>query len=112
MSKNEKDKISVKEENEGILTLKLDKISELSWEAEGLLVRMANVPKCDFKTAEELQKMFPADSVETYQNALLELVDKKFVVFLDGKYAINKIKMFQSMLYLGPKSKDTENKNG
>lgn len=111
MNTNETHKISDEEENEGIFTLKLDKISELSWEAEGLLVRMANVPKCDFRTAEELQKMFPADSVETYQNALNELADKKLVILIEGKYAINKTKMFQSMIYLGSKSKDKEEIN-
>ena len=40
---------------------------------------MVNNPKCDYVTAEILHEMFPADSLETFQQALDELVEKNFV---------------------------------
>ncbi len=93
----------------GIISLKFEKIAELSWEAEGLLTRMVNNPKCDYVTAETLHKMFPADSLETFQSALDELVEKSFVFQQNEKiYSVNKVKMIQEMFYLGSDSKDKE----
>ena len=77
----------------GIVSLKFEKLSELSWEAEGLLTRMVNNPKCDYVTAEILHEMFPADSV-LQQNQKI--------------YSVNKIKMIQEMFYLGSDSEDKE----
>ncbi|MBS1324344.1 hypothetical protein [Porcipelethomonas sp.] len=93
----------------GIVSLKFEKLSELSWEAEGLLTRMVNNPKCDYVTAEILHEMFPADSLETFQQALDELVEKNFVLQQNQKiYSVNKIKMIQEMFYLGSDSEDKE----
>lgn len=96
----------------GIVSLKFEKLSELSWEAEGLLTRMVNNPRCDYVTAETLHKMFPADSLETFQSALDELVEKSFVIQQNEKiYSVNKVKMIQEMFYLGSDYKDKESCN-
>ena len=79
----------------GIVSLKFEKLSELSWEAEGLLTRMVNNPKCDYVTAEILHEMFPADSLETFQQALDELVEKilfynkikKYILSIKSKWS-------------------------
>ena len=70
---------------------------------------MVNNPKCDYVTAEILHEMFPADSLETFQQALDELIEKNFVLQQNQKiYSVNKIKMIQEMFYLGSDSEDKE----
>lgn len=102
----------MKKTGKGLISLKFEKLSELSWEAEGLLARMVNNPRCDYVTAETLHEMYPVDSLETVQSALGELVEKSFVLQQNEKiYSVNKVKMVQEMLYLGSDSENKENIN-
>lgn len=97
-------------QGEGMILLKFENIADLSWEAEGLLVRMANNPKCDYATLEEIHRIYPADSISTYKKAFAELLHKNYVLKVGNRYTVNKTKMLQKMVYLG-KSEDKEKSN-
>ena len=97
-------------QGEGMILLKFENIADLSWEAEGLLVRMANNPKCDYATLEEIHRIYPADSISMYKKAFDELLNKKYILKVGKKYTVNKTKMIQTMVYLG-ESEDKEKSN-
>lgn len=84
-------------QGEGMILLKFENIADLSWEAEGLLVRMANNPSCDYTTIEEFHRLYPADSISVYKKAFDELLHKNYVLKVGKRYTVNKTKMLQTM---------------
>lgn len=91
----------IKYADNGFLARKPEYLSELSMDAEGVLIRMANLPECDYITADELSDIFPADSKETLMKALNELVNHEYLLVSDeNKYACNKIKLIETMFYV------------
>ncbi len=75
------------------------KDNSLSLEAFGLISRMINIPENDYATEEDFFTLFKNDSVQTIQNALSELTEKNYLIFVNGKtYAVNKFKLPQIKL--------------
>ncbi len=67
--------------------------NQLSLEANGLLSTMLNIPESDYHTAEELCTFSECDSLKTIKAALDELKDSKYIICVDGKYAVNKLRI-------------------
>ena len=67
--------------------------NQLSLEANGLLSAMLNIPERDYHTAEELCVFLECDSLKTIRTALAELKDKEYIICVDGKYAVNKLRI-------------------
>lgn len=97
-------------QGEGTIIPKMETIVDLSLDAGGLLMRMANNPSCDYTTIEEFHRLYPADSISTYKKAFAELLHKNYVLKVGNRYTVNKTKMLQKMVYLG-KSEDKEKSN-
>ena len=87
-----------------------DILADLSLDAGGMLIRMANNPSCDYTTIEEFHRLYPADSISVYKKAFDELLHKNYVLKVGKRYTVNKTKMLQKMVYLG-KSEDKEKSN-
>lgn len=69
--------------------------NRLSYSAKGVLATMLNNPKTDYRTAEELCTYFESDSLKSIRLALSELVKTEYVIFIDGKYAVNKPRLLE-----------------
>ena len=68
----------------------------LSLDAKGVLGTMLNDPESDYHTANELCRYFQADSLNSIQKSLDELVKAHYIIKLsDGTYAVNKLKIPQ-----------------
>lgn len=94
----------------GFISMKLEYMNEISTVAQGLLLRMVNVPECDYISAEEFQKLFPADSLEDIRNALEELCNLDYTFKSDDeRYAVNKIKIIQNMQFIEPNCRKESN---
>lgn len=90
----------MKIETNGFLNLKFENLPDISTNAQGLLIRMANVPECDYVSLETLHTLIPADSMKTLKKALEELVQKNYVIKTENNiYAVNKVKMIQTMYF-------------
>lgn len=72
-----------------LIFLKSEILSQMSFEAIGVLSTMVNVPECDYCTLDELCKKSP-DSKSTLQNTLDELISKNYIIKTGNKYAVNK----------------------
>ncbi len=93
----------------GFISIKFEHMFEISTVAQGLLLRMVNVPECDYISAEEFQKLFPADSLEDIRNALEELCTLDYIFKSDDeRYAVNKIKIVQNMKFVSPNVRKKE----
>lgn len=87
----------------GFISMKLEHMFEISTMAQGLLLRMVNVPECDYISAKQFQELFPADSLDDIQNALTELCDHNYILkSVDERYAVNKIKIIENMQFIAP----------
>ena len=84
-------------QGEGMILLKFENIADLSLDAGGLLMRMANNPSCDYTTIEEFHRLYPADSISVYKKAFDELLHKNYVLKVGKRYTVNKTKMLQTM---------------
>lgn len=71
-------------------------VRKMSLDATGLLFTMLNDPESDYCTVVQLCSVLKADSLNTIQTALQELVAKEYVLKLhNGIYAVNKLKIPQ-----------------
>lgn len=90
-----------KTNTDGLLVIKIEYIPELSFDAQGLLTRMVNLPECDYISAKSLHELCPADSIETVYAALEELLRENYIYKSeDNRYAVNKKMVFQKMRYI------------
>ena len=67
--------------------------NSLSYEAKGVLTTMLNNPRTDYCTLEELCNHFQNDSLKNIKFALNELVTAEYIIFVDERYAVNKLKI-------------------
>lgn len=69
----------------------------LSGAAKGVLATMMCLPESDYLTAEELYSRFKADPPMVIDDALAELMseDKQFLICVNGRYAVNKMKLVE-----------------
>ena len=72
--------------------------SELSLEANAVLSKMLNSPDTDYITEVDLCTVCENDSLKTIRKALHELTDKKYLLLIGCKYAVNKQKVTQMKL--------------
>lgn len=72
--------------------------NELSLEANAVLSKMLNSPDTDYVTEADLCTVCENDSLKTIRKALHELTDKKYLLYIDSKYAVNKQKITQMKL--------------
>ena len=64
----------------GIISLKLEFIPTLSFEAQGVLSQMVNLPNCDHVTVKQFHKQFPEGSILELKRFLKNLNVK--IIFL------------------------------
>ena len=83
----------------GIISLKLEFIPTLSFEAQGVLSQMVNLPNCDHVTV----KQFPEGSISELKKVFEEL-ERKNYIFKDssGAYVVNKISLVKKMHWIDP----------
>ena len=87
----------------GLIAMKFDHLSDLSLDAQGILVTMVNDPNYDYVTAEELYSSH-SGSKEVFDTAIEELLQKNYL-FKDNisqKLAVNKAKMINTMFWVEP----------
>ena len=74
------------------MILQMDK--DLTLEEMGVVATMINLPVADYVTAEYLAEL-STDSVEKINRILASLMEKGYVLSIEGKYAVNKEKIPQ-----------------
>lgn len=66
--------------------------NSLSLTAVGLLTAMVNCPEKDYSTIDELYES-SNDDFDTIETAVYELVDKKYLLCIGNRFAVNKIRI-------------------
>ena len=74
------------------MILQMDK--DLTLEEMGVVATMINLPVADYATAEYLAEL-STDSVKKINRILASLMEKGYVLSIEGKYAVNKEKIPQ-----------------
>ena len=87
----------------GIISLKLEFIPTLSFEAQGVLSQMVNLPNCDHVTVKKFHKQFPEGRILELKKVFEEL-ERKNYIFKDssGAYVVNKISLVKKMHWIDP----------
>ncbi|GEM_PF-717765 len=90
----------------GMISLKLEFIQSISFEAQGILSQMVNLPNCDHITIKQFHNKFPAGNITELKKAFKELENKGYI-YRDskGSYVVNKISLVRKMHWIEPNNR-------
>lgn len=90
----------------GMISLKLEFIQSISFEAQGILSQMVNLPNYDHITIKQFHNKFPAGNMAELKEAFKELENKGYIYRdSEGAYVVNKISLVRKMHWIEPNTR-------